>query len=329
MLSANDKLIKLWRIEYKKEKKYESCKKLLQKGKLMIPRSKVINESWEGCMRRQYRNAHEYHINSLSLACDGEHFLSADDLRINIWSIENNQTVYNVLDIKPKNIDELDEVVSHCEFNPLQPPLFLYTTSKGFLHICDFRDQSTFQNSSSMKYEIGHGQKKNLFSDLINSLSSAKFFKKYPHLVASRDYLSIKLWDLRSTSQTPLMQCHTCDYLEKSLCNLYEEESIYDKFFMDISPCSNYILTGGYSKSGHIIDLNMTTNVTIQTNFDAKRGKIAGKARKYNSNKKLGPLDSSEPDFKKKVMNGTWHPSETMAALAFRNCIFLYYHKNK
>jgi hypothetical protein len=48
MLSANDKLIKLWRIEYKKEKKYESAKKLLVKGKLSLPRSKVVNENWEG-----------------------------------------------------------------------------------------------------------------------------------------------------------------------------------------------------------------------------------------------------------------------------------------
>jgi hypothetical protein len=29
LLTANDKLIKLWKIDYKKEKKYESCKKLL------------------------------------------------------------------------------------------------------------------------------------------------------------------------------------------------------------------------------------------------------------------------------------------------------------
>ena len=110
---------------------------------------------------------------------------------------------------------------------------------------------------------------------------------------------------------------------------MYEEESIYDKFFLDVSPDSNYLLTGGYSKSGHIIDINMTTNVTLQTNFDSKRGKIAGKVRKYNGNKKLGPLDSSEPDFKKKVLCGTWHPQDMMAALAFRNCIFLYYHKKK
>ena len=51
MLSANDKVIKLWKIEYRREKKYESCKKLLQKGKLTIPRSKVVNEAFEGRCR--------------------------------------------------------------------------------------------------------------------------------------------------------------------------------------------------------------------------------------------------------------------------------------
>ncbi len=308
MLSANDKLIKLWRIEYKKEKKYESCKKLLQKGKIMIPRSKVINESYEGRSRKQYRNAHEYHINSLSLSSDGEHFISADDLRINIWNIENDQTVYNVLDIKPPNIDDLDEVVTRCEFNPVDPSEFLYTTSKGCLNICDFRDQSSFQKGSTLKYSIAKSQKKNLFSDLVNSISSGKFIKGYPHLVATRDYLSIKLWDIRGKEQAPVASCHTCDYLERKLCNLYEEESIYDKFFLDISPCSNYMLTGGYNKSGHIIDTNMSTNVTFTTNFDMKPGKVVGKVRKYNDHKKLGPLDSSEPDFRKKALCGTWHP---------------------
>ena len=144
MLSANDKLIKLWRLEYKKEKKYESCKKLLQKGKLVIPRSKVINESWEGKCKQYYRSAHEYHINSLCISPDGENFLSADDLRVNLWNVENATTVYNLLDMKPKSIDDLDEVISHCEFHPSMPTVFLYTTTKGFLHICDFREASSF-----------------------------------------------------------------------------------------------------------------------------------------------------------------------------------------
>jgi serine/threonine-protein phosphatase 2A regulatory subunit B len=144
MISANDKLIKLWRLEYRKEKKYESCKKLLQKGKLSLPRSKIINESWEGRCKMLYRNAHEYHINSLCLSNDGETFLSSDDLRINLWNLENSNVVYNLLDMKPPKIDELDEVISHSEFSQTSSSVFLYTTTKGFLHICDIRETSSF-----------------------------------------------------------------------------------------------------------------------------------------------------------------------------------------
>lgn len=139
MLTANDKLIKLWKIDYRKEKKYESCKKLLQKGRLAIPRSKVLSESWEGRYRHFYRNAHEYHINSLSLCADGEHFVSADDLRLNIWNIEDNSEVYNVLDIKPKSLDDLDEVITKATYHPTDSNMFLYSTSKGYLNLCDFR----------------------------------------------------------------------------------------------------------------------------------------------------------------------------------------------
>jgi serine/threonine-protein phosphatase 2A regulatory subunit B len=137
-------LIKLWKLENKKEKKYESCKKLLQKGKLVMPRSKIVNESFEGRNRMNYKNGHEYNINSLSLCPDGEHFLSADDLRINLWNVEESKVVYSLIDMKPKNIEELDEVITHCEFHPLLSDTLVYTTSKGFIHICDLRVKSSF-----------------------------------------------------------------------------------------------------------------------------------------------------------------------------------------
>jgi serine/threonine-protein phosphatase 2A regulatory subunit B len=264
----------------------------------------------------------------MSLSPDGEQFLSADDLRINIWNIEDNSVVYNVLDIKPTNIDELEEVISYSEFHPTNPHLFLYTTSKGFLHICDFREKSNFQSSSSLKFEVGINKKKTIFSDLINSLSSGKFMKNVEHGVMTRDYLSVKVWDIRGTSNVPDASYYVCDYLEKNLCSLYEEDSIYDKFFMDISPDNKYVVTGNYNKSGHIIDIAGGHNVTISTNFDMKKGKVSAKTRKYNDKKKLPALEgASSIDFKKKVMIGSWSPVENMAALAFRNCIFLYHEK--
>lgn len=200
LISANDKLIKLWKVENRKEKKYESCRKLLQRGKLVLPRSKIVNEGFEAKSRMLFRNGHEYHINSVCLSPDGEHFLSADDLRVNLWNIDDNRTVYNLLDMKPKKIEELEEVITHCEFHPKNPSLFVYTTSKGFLHICDIRESSSFQSKSSIKFELGAGQKKNVFSDLINSLSYGKFVADSPNTVVTRDYLSLKLWDIRTTS---------------------------------------------------------------------------------------------------------------------------------
>lgn len=169
-----------------------------------MPRSKIVNESFEGRNRMNYKNGHEYNINSLSLCPDGEHFLSADDLRINLWNIEYNSIVYSLIDTKPKNIEELDEVITHCEFHPLLSDTIVYTTSKGFIHICDLRIKSSFQSGSVLQFEVGKGQKKNAFSELIGSLSSGKFLPKYPYILATRDYLNIRLWDVRNSNQPPI-----------------------------------------------------------------------------------------------------------------------------
>lgn len=42
----------------------------------------------EASPRRVFANAHTYHINSISVNSDNETYLSADDLRINLWHLE-------------------------------------------------------------------------------------------------------------------------------------------------------------------------------------------------------------------------------------------------
>jgi serine/threonine-protein phosphatase 2A regulatory subunit B len=37
--------------------------------------------------RKIYANAHAYHINSISVNSDGETYISADDLRVNLWNL--------------------------------------------------------------------------------------------------------------------------------------------------------------------------------------------------------------------------------------------------
>ena len=57
-------------------------------------------------------NAHAYHINSLSVNSDGETFISADDLRVNLWHLERANGSFNIVDIKPENMEELTEVIT-------------------------------------------------------------------------------------------------------------------------------------------------------------------------------------------------------------------------
>ena len=46
-------------------------------------------------VKRIYANAHAYHINSLALNSDTETFISADDLRINWWKLDSNDTAFS------------------------------------------------------------------------------------------------------------------------------------------------------------------------------------------------------------------------------------------
>ena len=47
--------------------------------------------------RKVYANAHAYHINSISINSDGETYISADDLRINLWNLNISDQSFSIL----------------------------------------------------------------------------------------------------------------------------------------------------------------------------------------------------------------------------------------
>lgn len=57
--------------------------------------------------RRVFGRAHRYNVNSISTNCDGETFVSADDLRINLWNIEVTSQCFNIVDRKPADMEDL------------------------------------------------------------------------------------------------------------------------------------------------------------------------------------------------------------------------------
>lgn len=49
--------------------------------------------------RRVFSNGHTYHVNSISVNSDGETYLSADDLRINMWHLGITDRSFSILSV--------------------------------------------------------------------------------------------------------------------------------------------------------------------------------------------------------------------------------------
>lgn len=55
---------------------------------LTLPRAVAARAVLSARCRRTFAGAHAYHVNSLSMCSDGETFLSADDLRVQLWHLD-------------------------------------------------------------------------------------------------------------------------------------------------------------------------------------------------------------------------------------------------
>ncbi|KAL1776560.1 serine serine/threonine-protein phosphatase 2A 55 kDa regulatory subunit B delta isoform isoform X1, partial [Sigmodon hispidus] len=147
LLSTNDKTIKLWEIT-ERDKRAEVYNLKDEDGQLRDPFRitalqvlilKPMDLMVEACTRRIFANAHAYHINSISVNSDHETYLSADDLRINLCHLEFTDRSFNIVDIKPANKEELTEVITASEFHPHQCNVFVYSSSKGTIRLCNMR----------------------------------------------------------------------------------------------------------------------------------------------------------------------------------------------
>ncbi len=145
--------------------------------------------------------------------------------------------------------------------------------------------------------------RKHFFTDIITSISRAKFSPTNDTYIFSRDYLSVMIWDVRQTKH-PVQTFNVTEYLDKKLCEVYESERIFDRFDLQVSPDSRMVLTGSYHSHAHVIDLQRRINTTIDVRFMEKRGKNTGTPRFYKNKRLIGSvnLPPVEPTGNKSLM---------------------------
>ncbi|CAL9182955.1 unnamed protein product [Musa hybrid cultivar] len=286
--------------------------------------------------RRTYAHAHDYHINSISNNSDGETFISADDLRINLWNLEISNQSFNIVDVKPANMEDLTEVITSAEFHPTHCNMLAYSSSKGSIRLIDLRQSALCDNHSKMFEEHEAPGSRSFFTEIIASISDVKFAKDGRHIL-SRDYMTLKLWDINMESG-PVATFQVHEYLRPKLCDLYENDSIFDKFDCCLSGDGLHVATGSYSNLFRVFDCIPGSNeaTTLEASKNPMRRQVQTPSRPAKS---LGSFarvvrrgaespgveaNGNSYDFTTKLLHLAWHPTESSIACAAMNSLYMY-----
>ena len=177
---------------------------------------------------------------------------------------------------------------------------------------------------------------RSFFSEIISSISDVRFSNDGRYIV-SRDYLTVKIWDVNMERQ-PVKTIPIHEHLRPRLCDTYENDSIFDKFEVVFSGDAENVMTGSYNNNFMIYPTEEAkdTEIVLQADksaFKAKKvgvptpmGKDNGKKAGSRSGSPAGPgsrmkkeTDADQIDFNKKILHMSWHPFEDSIAIAATN----------
>ncbi|BFG32538.1 serine/threonine protein phosphatase 2A 55 kDa regulatory subunit B beta isoform-like isoform X1 [Prunus yedoensis var. nudiflora] len=380
MLSTNDKTIKLWKVKECKVKKVKEMNahpfacldNMLLAERSFVSRedkpavangyrqewmekiaknaspsqdmhSKVadMEDTAHTRCRKVYAHAHDFNINSISNNSDCETFLSADDLRINLWNLEISDQCFNILDMKPPNMEDLTEVITTAEFHPIHCNLLAYSSSRGFIRLVDMRQSALCDHSARILQDGDSHGLKSFFTEIIASISDMKFSRDGRHIL-SRDYMNLKLWDTHMDS-SPVAIYKIHEHLRPKLSELYNNDRIFDRFGCCFSGDGLHFATGSYSnlvrifsggdgsEEGATIEASKTPNSRkplLRTAPRARRSSLSNLARGFyrhgHENSSSGSSESSY-DLSSRLLHLAWHPETNLIASAAGNSLFMYY----
>lgn len=110
--------------------------------------------------------------------------------------------------------------------------------------------------------EVADPSMKGFFSEIVSSISDVKFTSDGRYIV-SRDYMTVKLWDL-NMEKKPIATYKVHDHLTPKLPDLYENDYIFDKFEVSVGVNNEYFITGSYDSTFHIISRDGTIHKVIE-----------------------------------------------------------------
>lgn len=139
----------------------------------------------------------------------------------------------------------------------------------------------------------------------------------------------------------PVATFQVHEHLRPKLCDLYENDSVFDKFECCLSGDGLRVATGSYSNLFRVFGCSEGSNeaTTLEASKNPMRRQVQTPARPTRS---LGSLSNvvrrvkvsdnsgvdtngNAYDFTTKLLHLAWHPTENALACAASNSLYMYY----
>lgn len=204
---------------------------------------------------------------------------------------------------------------------------FVYSSSKGTIRLCDMRASALCDRHSKLFEEPEDPSNRSFFSEIISSISDVKFSHSGRYMM-TRDYLSVKIWDLNMENR-PVETYQVHEYLRSKLCSLYENDCIFDKFECCWNGSDSVVMTGSYNNFFRMFDRNTKRDITLEASRENNKPRTVLKPRKVcaSGKRKKDEISVDSLDFNKKILHTAWHPKENIIAVATTNNLYIFQDK--
>jgi len=253
----------------------------------------------------------EFSIHSVSFNSDGETFLSADDLKVYLWNIQHQDAIC-VLDLQPEDMNDLEDAIVCTTFHPTNCNLINYGMSSGAVRMSDLREGLKCSPVPTKVFEATNDPLRafgwiSYFEGSATRSCGLEWSRDGKYL-ASREYLQVKVWDIRKTNQ-PVNLWDVGSHLHNKLPDLIEDDLVLDRFNCSWSH-SRHIVSGGYNNQFYF--------------FNTQNGvKTTHSLSTYSS--LIEPIDISAYPYSNSTLRmSEWHPKQNIVALASKQNIFLF-----
>ena len=194
--------------------------------------------------------------------------------------------------MKPTSMDELMEVITTAQFHPADAHHFAFGSSLGTVRLADMRVSALCDDCGMQFTDFHTPQDKQSYGAMAASVNSVAFSPDGAFL-CSRDYLSVKVWDVRKAG-TPLHRVPVQEQLAPHLADMYETECIFDKFRIAPSSDGRRFATGTYDDNLLVVDAVAGTEQTINlrdTTSPPATRQLTGDRTRWHPARAVGEMD--------------------------------------